>query len=76
MDRLTQAKRGCKRALNHGLEKNEASSSSSATATGKTLWSPSEDEQLRQLVKDIGPQYWEMIAQHIPGRSSKSCRLR
>ena len=76
MDRLMQGKRGYKRALSHRLEKNEASSSSIAAATGKSLWNPTEDEQLRQLVSDIGPQHWEMIAKHIPGRSSKSCRLR
>ncbi|KAL2467867.1 transcription factor LAF1-like [Forsythia ovata] len=39
-------------------------------------WRPSEDEKLRQLVEQHGPQNWNSIAEKLQGRSGKSCRLR
>ncbi|CAJ1971973.1 unnamed protein product [Sphenostylis stenocarpa] len=39
-------------------------------------WKEAEDEKLSQLVQEHGPQDWNSIAQHIEGRSGKSCRLR
>ncbi|KAK7377380.1 hypothetical protein VNO80_02804 [Phaseolus coccineus] len=39
-------------------------------------WREDEDEKLIQLVQEHGPQHWNAIAQHIQGRSGKSCRLR
>ncbi|PIN14133.1 hypothetical protein CDL12_13252 [Handroanthus impetiginosus] len=39
-------------------------------------WRPAEDEKLRQLVLQYGPQNWNFIAQKLQGRSGKSCRLR
>ncbi|KAF3440598.1 hypothetical protein FNV43_RR18882 [Rhamnella rubrinervis] len=39
-------------------------------------WRPAEDEKLRQLVDRYGPQNWNFIAEHLEGRSGKSCRLR
>ncbi|XP_010537518.1 PREDICTED: myb-related protein A [Tarenaya hassleriana] len=39
-------------------------------------WRPSEDEKLRELVEQYGPHNWNAIAQKLPGRSGKSCRLR
>ncbi|KAL3504328.1 hypothetical protein ACH5RR_034169 [Cinchona calisaya] len=39
-------------------------------------WRPAEDEKLRQLVEQYGPQNWNAIAEKLQGRSGKSCRLR
>ncbi|XP_006356314.1 transcription factor WER-like [Solanum tuberosum] len=39
-------------------------------------WRPAEDERLRQLVEQYGPQNWNSIAEKLQGRSGKSCRLR
>ncbi|KAK1288430.1 Transcription factor MYB44 [Acorus calamus] len=39
-------------------------------------WRPSEDEKLRELVARHGPHNWNAIAEKLPGRSGKSCRLR
>ncbi|KAM6563476.1 hypothetical protein CsatB_023474 [Cannabis sativa] len=39
-------------------------------------WRPGEDEKLRELVDRYGPQNWNFIAEHLQGRSGKSCRLR
>ncbi|RDY06651.1 Transcription factor MYB52, partial [Mucuna pruriens] len=39
-------------------------------------WKEAEDEKLRQLVREHGPQNWNSIAEHLEGRAGKSCRLR
>lgn len=39
-------------------------------------WRPAEDEKLRELVSQYGPQNWNLIAEKLHGRSGKSCRLR
>ncbi|XP_078444768.1 transcription factor MYB105-like [Wolffia australiana] len=39
-------------------------------------WRPAEDAKLRELVALYGPQNWNIIAEKLPGRSGKSCRLR
>lgn len=39
-------------------------------------WRPSEDARLKELVVQCGPQNWNLIAEKLPGRSGKSCRLR
>ncbi|MED6174321.1 hypothetical protein PIB30_068003 [Stylosanthes scabra] len=39
-------------------------------------WRPAEDSKLKELVALHGPQNWSLIAQHLEGRSGKSCRLR
>ncbi|KAG1328140.1 transcription factor MYB54-like [Cocos nucifera] len=39
-------------------------------------WRPCEDEKLRRLVEEYGPQNWNLIAEKLQGRSGKSCRLR
>nr|XP_011464938.1 PREDICTED: transcription factor MYB44-like isoform X2 [Fragaria vesca subsp. vesca] len=39
-------------------------------------WRPAEDSKLKQLVAQFGPQNWNLIAEHLDGRSGKSCRLR
>ncbi|XP_051139786.1 transcription factor MYB25-like isoform X2 [Andrographis paniculata] len=39
-------------------------------------WRPAEDEKLRRLVEQSGPQNWNSIAEKLQGRSGKSCRLR
>ncbi|XP_059306768.1 transcription factor MYB54-like isoform X2 [Lycium ferocissimum] len=39
-------------------------------------WRPHEDEKLRELVAKYGPHNWNAIAEHLQGRSGKSCRLR
>ena len=42
----------------------------------KTVWSPEEDARLSMLVMTHGARNWSFIAEGIPNRSSKSCRLR
>ncbi|KAE9596203.1 putative transcription factor MYB-HB-like family [Lupinus albus] len=42
----------------------------------KGSWTPQEDETLLRLVAEHGPRNWTVISAGIPGRSSKSCRLR
>ncbi|XP_059317888.1 transcription factor MYB1-like [Lycium ferocissimum] len=42
----------------------------------KEPWSAEEDGVLTELVNKFGARNWSMIAQGIPGRSGKSCRLR
>ncbi|KAJ7565992.1 hypothetical protein O6H91_02G084200 [Diphasiastrum complanatum] len=39
-------------------------------------WRPAEDKRLKELVAQHGPHNWNLIAQALPGRSGKSCRLR
>ncbi|CAI9787469.1 unnamed protein product [Fraxinus pennsylvanica] len=39
-------------------------------------WRPHEDAKLKQLVAQLGPQNWNLIADKLEGRSGKSCRLR
>ncbi|KAH7426815.1 hypothetical protein KP509_10G017900 [Ceratopteris richardii] len=39
-------------------------------------WRPAEDEKLKKLVAEFGPQNWNLIADRLQGRSGKSCRLR
>ncbi|KAH7571632.1 hypothetical protein JRO89_XS04G0105700 [Xanthoceras sorbifolium] len=39
-------------------------------------WRPAEDSKLKELVAQFGPQNWNLIAEHLQGRSGKSCRLR
>lgn len=39
-------------------------------------WRPHEDAKLKELVAHYGPQNWNLIAEKLPGRSGKSCRLR
>ncbi|GER47842.1 myb domain protein 105 [Striga asiatica] len=49
---------------------------SKAAACPRGHWRPAEDEKLRQLVEQFGPQNWNSIAENLQGRSGKSCRLR
>ncbi|KAJ4751784.1 Myb domain protein 52 [Rhynchospora pubera] len=57
-----------------------SSSTSNASESTKVCprghWRPGEDERLRQLVEQYGPQNWNSIAEKLQGRSGKSCRLR
>ncbi|XP_078444528.1 transcription factor MYB52-like [Wolffia australiana] len=39
-------------------------------------WRPWEDEKLKELVGRCGPYNWNTIAEKLPGRTGKSCRLR
>ncbi|KAH6820836.1 myb domain protein 56 [Perilla frutescens var. hirtella] len=39
-------------------------------------WRPHEDARLKELVAQLGPQNWNLIAEKLEGRSGKSCRLR
>ena len=39
-------------------------------------WSEEEDGLLTQAVQQLGPKRWSSIAQSVPGRSGKQCRLR
>ncbi|XP_027148060.1 transcription factor LAF1-like [Coffea eugenioides] len=51
-------------------------SSDDARTCPRGHWRPAEDERLRQLVEQYGPQNWNSIAEKLQGRSGKSCRLR
>uniref|UniRef100_A0A803MSA9 Uncharacterized protein n=1 Tax=Chenopodium quinoa TaxID=63459 RepID=A0A803MSA9_CHEQI len=53
---------------------NEMMKSSNTCPRGH--WRPAEDEKLRKLVEQYGPQNWNSIAEKLQGRSGKSCRLR
>ncbi|XP_050204621.1 transcription factor CSA [Mercurialis annua] len=53
-----------------------SSSSDSGRSCHRGHWRPAEDDKLRQLVDQYGPQNWNFIAEHLQGRSGKSCRLR
>ncbi|CAK7354886.1 unnamed protein product [Dovyalis caffra] len=53
-----------------------SSDSGKSTSCHRGHWRPAEDEKLRQLVDQFGPQNWNFIAEHLQGRSGKSCRLR
>lgn len=58
--------------------------SSSAATTGsddtkvcpRGHWRPGEDEKLRQLVEQYGPQNWNSIAEKLQGRSGVSQELK
>ncbi|CAM8968098.1 unnamed protein product [Rhodiola kirilowii] len=39
-------------------------------------WRPAEDAKLKELVDQFGPHNWNLIAEYLPARSGKSCRLR
>ncbi|KAJ6793529.1 transcription factor MYB52-like [Iris pallida] len=53
-----------------------AGSGGEAKACPRGHWRPGEDERLRHLVEQYGPQNWNSIADKLKGRSGKSCRLR
>ena len=42
----------------------------------KRAWQPEEDQQLRQLVTELGPCHWSVIASYLEGRAGKQCRER
>ncbi|XVF06693.1 hypothetical protein REPUB_Repub06bG0072400 [Reevesia pubescens] len=73
--------------LNLGAGGEDESKSKSSGAVGGTKightklcarghWRPAEDAKLKELVAQYGPQNWNLIAEHLEGRSGKSCRLR
>ncbi|RLN28584.1 transcription factor MYB44-like [Panicum miliaceum] len=54
----------------------DRANSRSPSSCPRGHWRPGEDEKLRQLVEQYGPQNWNSIAEKLEGRSGKSCRLR
>ncbi|XP_006644989.1 transcription factor MYB3R-2 [Oryza brachyantha] len=42
----------------------------------KGPWTPEEDDQIINLVKEYGPTKWSVIAKALPGRIGKQCRER
>ena len=42
----------------------------------KRAWDSESDRMLVELIADIGPRQWEVIANAIPDRSGKQCRER
>ena len=42
----------------------------------KRAWQPEEDAQLMQLVTELGPCHWSVIASYLEGRVGKQCRER
>jgi len=68
-------------AMSLSLRPGEELEANSYSATGKIRhtklcarghWRPSEDVKLKELVAQFGPQNWNSIAEHLPGRSGKS----
>ncbi|KAL5714638.1 hypothetical protein ACHQM5_016572 [Ranunculus cassubicifolius] len=53
-----------------------SSNDDAKTGCSRGHWRPAEDDKLRQLVEQFGPQNWNSIAEKLQGRSGKSCRLR
>jgi len=51
--------------------KGSSSSDDGKTSCHRGHWRPAEDEKLRQLVDQYGPQNWNFIAEHLQGRSGK-----
>lgn len=63
--------------MDGGADENDAViEDSSAKKVVRGSWSLEEDAQLTDLVTKFGARNWTLIAQGIPGRSGKSCRLR
>ena len=46
-------------------------SSDDARTCPRGHWRPAEDEKLRRLVEQYGPQNWNSIAEKLQGRSGK-----
>ncbi|KAF8052287.1 hypothetical protein N665_1576s0008 [Sinapis alba] len=57
-------------------EKRRGKSGIKAKVCSRGHWRPTEDAKLKELVAQFGPQNWNVIANHLLGRSGKSCRLR
>ncbi|KAF5745128.1 myb domain protein 69 [Tripterygium wilfordii] len=51
-------------------------SSNGGKVCQRAHWRPAEDKKLYQIVDQHGPKNWNFIAQHVEGKSGKSCRLR
>ncbi|RID73587.1 hypothetical protein BRARA_B00731 [Brassica rapa] len=56
--------------------KRRGQSGMKAKVCSRGHWRPTEDAKLKELVAQFGPQNWNVIANHLLGRSGKSCRLR
>jgi len=50
--------------------------SSKGAGIMKRAWQPEEDQQLLQLVTELGPCHWSVIAGYLEGRVGKQCRER
>lgn len=66
----------CPEEGNGGNQKRETSDSPAAKFCSRGHWRPHEDAKLRGLVGQFGAHNWNLIAEKLPGRSGKSCRLR
>ena len=42
----------------------------------RQMFSPQEDDLLRELVREFGDQQWKLIAQRMPNRTTRQCRER
>ncbi|GLT87506.1 hypothetical protein SLE2022_055850 [Rubroshorea leprosula] len=71
-----------KKGLSLNLDEEDEGKGSGGGKNGHTKlcarghWRPAEDAKLKELVTQYGPQNWNLIAEHLEGRSGKSCRLR
>lgn len=67
---------------NHNLkktskkEKNDDNSASKKEKCQRKKFSSEEDEQLRDLVEQMGSRKWDQIAKQMPGRTGRQCRDR
>ncbi|XP_042480362.1 transcription factor CSA-like [Macadamia integrifolia] len=59
-----------------GSSGNENENGQSSKLCARGHWRPAEDDRLKELVSQYGPQNWNLIAENLEGRSGKSCRLR
>ncbi|KAK6232723.1 hypothetical protein QUC31_009999 [Theobroma cacao] len=79
---LGVARKGLSLILGGDDESNKSSRGAGGSKNGHTKvcarghWRPAEDAKLKELVAQYGPQNWNLIAEHLEGRSGKSCRLR
>ncbi|GAB2209261.1 hypothetical protein Droror1_Dr00026470 [Drosera rotundifolia] len=60
----------------HGASSSSSKDGSVRPHISRGHWIQEEDDELLRLVAQHGPQNWNDIAECIPGRSGKSCRLR
>ncbi|MCO5610757.1 hypothetical protein L7F22_064998 [Adiantum nelumboides] len=73
---LNQESSGIKNGYTSNTQQEVLSVNGEQAKLARGHWRPAEDEKLKELVAQYGPQNWNLIAEKLEGRSGKSCRLR